>query len=152
MNQLEPGTEPDPATTSSLLLPSAMRDEIIAHARAETPRECCGLIAGRDGRPTALFRLANLEPDVTRYRIDDAELYRLYRELDARGEEILAIYHSHPATPPFPSPTDVALAAWPDAFYVICSLAHPGTPDVRAFRIRGGLITEAAIHLVPGTD
>ena len=130
---------------SPLGLPVAMRDEIVAHARREAPRECCGLIAGRDGRATRLYRLVNSEPGVTRYRVDDAELFRVYRDLDGRGEDVLAIYHSHPATPAFPSPTDVALAAWPDAFYVICSLADPAAPVVRAYRIVDGRIAEAEV-------
>ena len=122
-----------------------MRDEIIAHARAEAPRECCGIIAGLDGHATRLYRLVNSEPGVTRYRVDDAELFRVYRDLNDRGEDILAIYHSHPATPAYPSPTDLDLAAWPDAFYVICSLAVRDAPVVRAFRIVDGRITEAEI-------
>ena len=122
-----------------------MRDEIVAHARAEAPRECCGLVAGRDGRPTELFRLTNLEPGTDLYRIDDAELYRVYRQLEDRGEEILVIYHSHPVSPAYPSRTDVSLAFWSDAYYVICSLAGPGAPVLRAFRIVDGAITEAAI-------
>ena len=132
-----------PSAVATLRLPAAMRDEIVAHARSEAPRECCGLIAGRAGRATKLYRLVNLEPGVTRYRVDDAELFRVYRDLDDRGEDVLAIYHSHPATSAFPSPTDVALAAWPDAFYVICSLAGPEAPVVRAFHIVDGVITEA---------
>ena len=122
-----------------------MREEIVAHARAEAPRECCGLIAGRDGRATRLYRLVNVEPDVTRYRVDDAELFRVYRDFNDRGEDVLVIYHSHPATPAYPSPTDLDLAAWPDAFYVICSLAVPDAPAVRAFRIVEGRIAKAEI-------
>ena len=83
---------------------------------------------------------------MTRYRIDDAELYALYREIEAREEEILAIYHSHPATPAYPSATDVALAFWPDANYVICSLADPERPVLRAFRIVDEQISEVAIR------
>ena len=126
-------------------LSSPMRDEIVAHARAEAPRECCGVIGGRDGQPTRLERLTNLEPGVALYRIDDAELYRVYRELDADGADILAIYHSHPASAAYPSATDVALAMWPDACYLICSLADPAAPDLRGFRIRDGQISETPI-------
>lgn len=117
----------------------------MAHARAEAPRECCGVIGGGAGQPTRLERLTNLEPGVTRYRIDDAEVYRLYRELDDVGAEIVAIYHSHPVSAAHPSATDVALAMWPDAVYLICSLVDPTAPDLRAFRIRDGLITETPL-------
>ena len=123
-----------------------MRDEIVAHARAEAPRECCGLIAGRAGSPVHLVRLENTAPGHALYEIDAKQLYDLeFRLLPERGWEVLAIYHSHPASPAYPSPTDVALAFWPDAYYLICSLADPAAPELRAFRIVDGQIAEAPI-------
>ena len=132
-------------TTQTLRLPEAMREEIVAHARAEAPRECCGVIAGRDGEPTRLYRLRNLEPGVDRYLIDDEEVYRVYREIEEGGDELLAIYHSHPVSVAYPSKTDVALAFWEEAFYVICSLEHPAAPVIRAFRIVGERIDEVVV-------
>ena len=124
-----------------------MRDEIVAHARAEAPRECCGLIAGQCGSPAHLYRLTNTAPGNTLYEIDATQLYDLeFRRLPERGWEVLAIYHSHPASPAYPSPTDVALAFWPDAYYLICSLLDPATPDLRAFRIVDGRIADAPIQ------
>ena len=129
----------------SFYLPRPMCDQVVAHARREAPRECCGVIGGTAGEMPELYPLTNLEPGNTRYRIADAELYRVYRELDERGGEILAIYHSHPSTPAYPSPTDVALALWAEAHYLICSLADPDRPDIRAFRIVGGHIREVPV-------
>ena len=120
---------------ASLTLPSAMRDHIVVHAREDAPRECCGVIGGNDGQATSFHRLTNLESGVDFYRIDDAELFRVYRDIDDRGDDILVIYHSHPVSPAIPSKTDVALASWPDAFYLICSLQDPAHPDLRVFRI-----------------
>ena len=137
-------TVPLPAQ-EPLCLPRHIGDQIVAHARREAPRECCGVIGGTAGEMPELYTLTNIEPGTTRYRIDDAELYRVYRELDERGGEILAIYHSHPATPAYPSPTDVALALWPEAHYVICSLVDPGRPDLRAFRIVDGQVVEVPV-------
>lgn len=133
------------AAVETLCLPATLRDEIVAHAQAEAPRECCGLIAGQNGRPTRLYRLTNVEAGNRLYRIDDDELYRVTRELDERGWDVLAIYHSHPVTPAYPSATDVSLAFWPDAFYVICSLANPDVPDIRAFRIVDEQIKEVKL-------
>jgi [CysO sulfur-carrier protein]-S-L-cysteine hydrolase len=132
-------------TTPVIHLPAAMRDEIVGHARAEAPRECCGVISGQHGRPVRLYRLTNVEPGTRLYRIDDTELFHVYRELQEHGADILAIYHSHPASPAYPSSTDVALAFWSEAFYLICSLAEPGSPDIRAFRIVDEQISEAEI-------
>jgi [CysO sulfur-carrier protein]-S-L-cysteine hydrolase len=127
------------------VLPRAMRDQIVAHARRDAPRECCGVIGGRKGHVETLYPLTNLDQGTDFYRIDDAELFRVYQQIDGDGGEIVAIYHSHPVSRAYPSPTDVRLAAWPDAHYLICSLANPEQPDLRAFRIVDGQIHEVAL-------
>ena len=129
----------------TLVLPAAMRAEIVAHARVEVPRECCGAIVGEAGRPTTLHRLTNRYPGNDFYEVDPSELYRLWRDLEDRGQDILAIYHSHPVSPAYPSPRDVDHAGWPDACYLICSLADPANPVLRGFRIVDGEITEVQL-------
>jgi proteasome lid subunit RPN8/RPN11 len=131
--------------TETLLLPETMRAEIIDHARDHTPRECCGVIAGNANGLTRLVRLTNVEPGNTRYLFDDAEFYQVYRELDAAGEDVQVVYHSHPETVAYPSKTDVEFAFWPEAVYVICSLEHPDAPVLRGFRIIDGEITEVTL-------
>jgi proteasome lid subunit RPN8/RPN11 len=127
-----------------LTLPRAMIDAIVAHARAEAPNECCGIIGGTDGEAKKLIKATNAEHSPYRYNIDSRELLRIYRELDEQGWEIVVIYHSHTHTPAYPSPTDLSLAGYPDAFYVIVSLAQE-PPDVRAYRIRDGAVTEESL-------
>ena len=112
-----------------------MRDEIVAHARGSAPDEACGLIAGSGGRATRVIRCANVhEMPTTRYRMDPREQLRAFREMDAQGEELVAIYHSHPASQAYPSPTDRAEAHYPEAVYVLVSV-RTDAPEVRAFRI-----------------
>lgn len=127
------------------VLPAAMRDEIVAHARQEAPRECCGIIAGADGRPTSLHRMTNTYEGADFYRIDDTELFELYMELQGRGEEFAAIYHSHPVSVAYPSARDVQYAAWQDPVYLICSLEQPESPVIRAFRIAAETVAEVPI-------
>ncbi len=129
----------------TLAMPRSIRDRIIAHAQNHTPRECCGVIAGSGGEVTELYELTNLEPGNTRYLIDDGEFFRTYWEIEQRGEELLAVYHSHPATVAYPSPTDIANATWPEAVYLICSLEHPEAPVICGFLIIDGEITEVAL-------
>lgn len=129
----------------TMTLPNAMRTEIVAHSRELAPRECCGVIVGPAGVAAELHRLTNLEPGVDRYLVDDAELYALSREVDLRGWEFVAIYHSHPVSVAFPSKTDRELAFWEEAVYVICSLEHPDAPVLRGFRIVGGEVAEVAL-------
>jgi proteasome lid subunit RPN8/RPN11 len=128
-----------------LSIPPEMRDDIIDHARDHAPRECCGVIAGSDGELTRLYRLTNVEPGTTRYLFDDAEFYQVYREIDAAGEDVQVVYHSHPATVAYPSKTDVEFAFWPEAVYVICSLEVPDAPVLRGFRIVDGRISEVTL-------
>ena len=126
-----------------------MRDEIVAHARAEAPKEACGLVAGRGTTAVRAIRCTNAHPEpVTRYAMDPREQLRAFRDMDANGEELLAIYHSHPATQPYPSPTDRAEAHYPDAFFILVSL-RTADPEVRAFRIRDGWVAEAPIASAP---
>jgi proteasome lid subunit RPN8/RPN11 len=127
-------------------LRAALRDEIVAHVRSEAPREACGLLAGRDGAITRVIRCANVHATpTTRYLIDPREQLRAFRAIDAAGEELLGIYHSHPVSQPYPSPTDRAEAHYPDALYLLVSL-RSGTPEVRAFRIGGDdFIREVAV-------
>jgi proteasome lid subunit RPN8/RPN11 len=123
-----------------------MADAIIAHARREAPRECCGIIAGRGGRPVKLYETRNIAAGNQLYEIDPAQLIELeFQELPRTGTELVAIYHSHPASPAHPSATDVALAFWPDAVYLICSLADPEQAVINGFRIRDGAIDEVEL-------
>lgn len=125
-----------------------MIDEIVAHAREEVPNECCGLIGGRDGRALTLYRARNELQSPLRYNVHPQDLLRITTEIEERGEELAAIYHSHTGSPPYPSQTDVNLAEnWPDPLYVICSLEDPDSPEVRAFSIRQGEISEAEIDV-----
>jgi proteasome lid subunit RPN8/RPN11 len=129
----------------TLRLPQSTIDEIIAHARETAPEECCGIIAGKAGVATKLYRMTNAAEQAYRpyrYEMDGKELLHLIRELDGRDEEFLVIYHSHVATEGRPSPTDIRFAAnWPDPYYVLVSLAED-PPPVRAFRIVDGEVTE----------
>ena len=136
-------TAHDPAQRP--VLPLTIRDEIVAHARDHAPRECCGVIAGKGATPTRLYRLTNVEPGVSRYLFDDEEFFRVYWEIENRGESLLAVYHSHPVTIAYPSKTDVEFASWPEAVYLICSLELPEEPVIRGFRIIDSEISEVEI-------
>jgi [CysO sulfur-carrier protein]-S-L-cysteine hydrolase len=124
-----------------------MVDEMVAHARAEAPNECCGMIGGRDGSATSIHRARNAEESPLRYVIHPTDQLRIMEEIEARGEELAAIYHSHTGSPAYPSQTDINLAEnWPDPLYVICSLADR-EPELRAFAIRDGEVEEVTLEL-----
>jgi proteasome lid subunit RPN8/RPN11 len=132
----------------SLSLPQSFIDEMIAHALEDAPNECCGIIAGDDGRAAKLFRAKNAEASPWRYSVEPKDLFRIFREVEANDWSFLAIYHSHTASEAYPSPTDVRLAFWPEAYYVLVSLKDADKPAVRAFRILEGAISEEEIESV----
>ena len=123
-------------------------DQMIAHAREDVPDECCGVLLGQNGRVLQFRRCTNAEHSPYRYSVDPRELLAIDREARERDWEVVAIYHSHTHTEAYPSPTDVRLAAYPEAVYVLVSLQEPSQPVVRAFRIRDGVISEEAIEAV----
>jgi [CysO sulfur-carrier protein]-S-L-cysteine hydrolase len=126
-------------------LPQAMYDEMVAHARAEAPNECCGMVGGRDGSASTFYPARNRFSSPMRFEIDSRDQIRINNEIDDAGEELLAIYHSHPKTEARPSQTDVNLAAWwPGVTWVIASLADT-EPELRAFEIDGPRVEEVKL-------
>jgi proteasome lid subunit RPN8/RPN11 len=121
-------------------------DELLEHARADAPNECCGMIASRDGEAVRVYRARNAAASPYRYELDGAEQYRIQMEIEDEGLELGAIYHSHTRSAPYPSQTDINLAFYPDALYVIVGLAGE-QPDVRAYTIRGGEVAEAPLEV-----
>ena len=132
----------------TLSLRQSFIDEMIAHAKKEAPNECCGIIAGKNGRAVKLFRAKNAEASPYRYNVEPKDLFRIFRECDENGWGFLAIYHSHTASEAYPSPTDVRLATWPEAYYVLVSLKDADKPVVRVFRILDGAISEEELAAI----
>src|SRR5947209_19978835 len=102
------------------------------------------MIASRDGAAVRVYRATNAAASPLRYEIDGAEQYRIQMEIEDSDLDLGAIYHSHPRTEPYPSQTDINLAFYPDALYVIVGLGG-GEPEVRAFRIRDGQVGETEL-------
>jgi proteasome lid subunit RPN8/RPN11 len=130
-------------------------DMLVAHARAAFPNEACALLAGLDDVPpkvTKVFPLPNAEASPTFYVVEPRAQLRAMNEMDERGWELVGIFHSHTFTEAFPSRTDVQLAAYPDAAYLILSLAQPDAPRLRAFHIRDGEVTELELTVGDATD
>jgi len=125
----------------------ALLDDVIAHARADAPNECVGMIAARDGEAVAVHRAANKAASPLRYEIDGMEQYRIQSAIEDAGLQLGAIYHSHTRSAPEPSQTDINLAFYPEALYVIVGLAGGEEAEVRAWRIVDGQVSEAALEV-----
>ena len=128
-----------------MVIPAALRDAMVAHAREGLPNEACGILAGRDGRVERFFPAEPDDPSPYYYRIEAREQLRILDKIDDAGLELVGIYHSHVASPAYPSRTDVEQAFWPDATYVIVSLAG-GAADVRGYRIVDGDVQDEPLR------
>jgi proteasome lid subunit RPN8/RPN11 len=122
-------------------------DALVAHARAEYPNEACALLAGRGGAAERVYPLPNAEASPTFYVVEPNAQLRAMTEMDDLGLDLVGIFHSHVATEAYPSRTDVELAAYPDAAYLILSLADQDAPVLRAFRIRDGQVDEEPLQV-----
>jgi proteasome lid subunit RPN8/RPN11 len=129
-------------------------DAIVAHARKDHPDEACGVVAGPEGSdlPLRLVPMVNAAGSPTFYEFDPQDLLSLYKEMDARDEEPVVIYHSHTATEAYPSRTDIGLAMEPNAHYVLVSTREHGNiegpAEFRSYRIIDGEVTEEEVSVV----
>jgi proteasome lid subunit RPN8/RPN11 len=147
-----PPNSPGPASAQ---LSAAMIEGLVAHARAEYPNEMCGVIVGDrpaadGGRALRWEPARNRAASPMRYDIHPEDLYRLTVETDDADEVFWAIAHSHTHSPARPSLTDVGLAFYPDALYVLVSLADP-EPALAAWRIVGGEVFPVELLVVAET-
>ena len=133
-------------------------DAIVAHAKRDHPDEACGVVAGPEGsdRPERFVPMVNAASSPTFYEFDSTELLKLYRDMDARDEEPVVVYHSHTATEAYPSRTDTGLAMEPNAHYVVVSTREHGNSDgpveFRSYRIVDGQVTEEEVSVVATTE
>lgn len=127
----------------------SIMNEFISHAREGYPHEVCGLMGGRDGVVTKIFRMTNIDESSVSYTMEPAEQFMAFKDMRNEGLELLSIYHSHPTSPAYPSQTDIKLAFYPDAVYLIASLQKAGTPEIKGFRIVDGKISEETLNVIP---
>jgi proteasome lid subunit RPN8/RPN11 len=120
-------------------------EEMIAHARAEAPNECCGMVGSSNGHLLAVYRAVNAEASPLRFRIDPDEQLELHNKIEDAGLELGAIYHSHTRTEPRPSQTDINFAKlWPGVLWIIVGLVGD-QPDVQTWRIDDGQVFGAEL-------
>ncbi|HTZ88467.1 MAG TPA: M67 family metallopeptidase [Solirubrobacteraceae bacterium] len=131
--------------------------EIVEHAQENAKIECCGLVAVNvepDGSKTAtrVYRTENIHASALKFEIEPMELYRLNEEIEERGWEIGAIYHSHVRSAPYPSQTDIGFAAgWPGLEWLIVGLTSGAEPEVRSYLIEGAEVREVPVDARPAS-
>jgi proteasome lid subunit RPN8/RPN11 len=125
-------------------------DQMVAHARRDHPDEACGVIPGPEDseRPERFVPMTNAARSPTFYHFDSEEQRVLWKEMAKNDESPLVIYHSHTATEAYPSRTDIDLAQYPEAHYVLISTRHPEEIELRSYRILDGEVTEEPVEVV----
>lgn len=136
---------------TSLAVPDTLRAELLAHARESAPIECCGLLAGHVadgvGVASARYPIENAARSSIEYATDPRGMFGAFRSMRERGIELLAIYHSHPASEPVPSRRDIEHNTYGESVvHLIVSLAKP-EPEVRAWWLAENGYREAELHV-----
>ena len=128
-------------------LKRTIADELVKHSRKDKPVEACGYLAGKDGIISAQYKLTNADNSPVHYSFHPEDQFEVFRRSRREGLEIMACYHSHPATPARPSVEDIMLAYDPDILYIIISLA--GTePEIKAYRIKESQASEEEVVII----
>jgi len=144
-----PDTGP-PWVPASARIPAAIRAEVVTWLRAALPNEGCGVlvaerVAEDGGVPSRFVGMRNVAESPYRYLMDPMEQLELLEEIDDNDEVVWAIVHSHVDSAPHPSPTDIGLAAFPEAIYLLASFAVE-PPEMRAWTIVDGAVNEVVLE------
>jgi len=124
-------------------------DDVLAHARVDMPRECCGLLVGIPGLIVDSVRALNLAEGTTRFLVDPRDHVRAIRDARRRQLDVTGFYHSHPRSAAYPSETDVAEAGYAGAIHLIVGIDGAGQPETRLFSIDGDAVEELAFSVEP---
>jgi proteasome lid subunit RPN8/RPN11 len=122
---------------------------MIEYALEDHPLEACGILGGNGNCVVEIHRMTNTDGSHEHFMMEPREQFTVAKNLRSKGLEILAVYHSHPATPARPSSEDIRLALMPCISHVIISLANFAQPDVRSFRIASGEVSAEELRITP---
>ena len=125
-----------------LIIPHSILHEIVEQARRLAPIEACGILGGRGDRIEVFHPMTNTDNSTDHFLMAPGEQFRIVKTLRAAGQRILAIHHSHPASPARPSVEDIRLALTPDVLYTILSLQDADSPVLKAFSVDDGVVKE----------
>lgn len=140
-----------------MTLTRSQLEQLFEQARQDAPSETCGMIGGKEGRALKIYPVKNVaENRVKNYLMDGVDQIRAMQDMDDQAYDILAIYHSHPVSRAYPSPTDVRDAydadiqepRYPGAVYIIMTLMNPSAPEAHGYLLNGESITETPLEIV----
>ncbi len=130
-----------------IILPLGFVKRLLSHGRSAYPDEACGILAGEGNVVKVMYEATNSESSPVSYMLEPQEQFRIMKEIREKGLRMVAIYHSHPFAPPYPSQKDINLAFYPDAAYIIAGFLDSADPQVKAFEIVDGKVREIGIEV-----
>ncbi|MDT0635350.1 M67 family metallopeptidase [Spectribacter hydrogenoxidans] len=134
---------------NELLIPRPLATRLLFEAQKTPDIEVCGLVGGIDGSPVSVNPVPNVADDPTRrFLMDSQAQVDAMRRMRERGESLLAVYHSHPATPPEPSARDLDELGYPDALLLIISLNIKGVLEMRGWQRTDGGVREIDLKVM----
>ena len=123
-------------TQEEIQIPRKLTSQLLHLAQISPDFEICGLIGSKNGLPTHCYPIKNsAELPQQRFLLDAGQQISAMTKMRELGEDLFAIYHSHPTSPALPSTNDLELAAYPEALYLIISLNTKGILEMRGFKI-----------------
>jgi proteasome lid subunit RPN8/RPN11 len=131
-----------------IVVPRTHLAQIIAHCKACYPNEACGILSGTGNTVRSVHAMTNAEPSPVSYFMEPQEQFRVMKAMRNEGQRMVAIFHSHPHAPAYPSQKDVSLAFYSDAVYVIVGLTKADASEVRAFTIIDGDVKEVSVLII----
>jgi len=132
----------------NLEIPNNIFQQMLKQAEAEAPIEACGILAGSDSKVEKLYKMTNADKSNNHFLMEPTEQFKVIKDIRSAGLKVLAIYHSHPATPARLSQEDIRLSLTPDVTYVIVSLRDSSCPAVKGFLIENGNVTEVPVKII----
>lgn len=129
-----------------MIIPQNIIDELIEQAKKEAPNESCGYLLGTGDTVTQNYPMENIDHSPEHFSFDPREQFAALRYARNNKLQILANWHSHPASPSRPSQEDLRLANDPSIRYAILSLLD-GTPRLNSFKIVSGEVVDKEVHL-----
>jgi len=131
-----------------LQMPMPIYERMIGQAREGFPSEVCGILGGKGNCVSAIYPMTNTDASHEHFMMDPREQFPVVKALRLQELVMLAVYHSHPATPARLSDEDIRLARTPDISYVIVSLADPSAPEVRSFRLADKKVHSEELRII----
>jgi proteasome lid subunit RPN8/RPN11 len=127
---------------NQLIIPQSIFHTLLEQARKQAPIEACGILGGRKDRVEVFHAMTNTDNSTDHFLMDPGEQFKVVKVLRAAGQRMLAVHHSHPASPARPSAEDIRLALTPDVLYTILSLQDAERPVLKAFSVADGVVKE----------